>query len=42
MKKYVLDENGEELTGVIGFNEDGYIFDEDWLEELMQKTKEEK
>lgn len=40
-KKYVLDENGDELVGVIGFDEDGFIFDEAWLKELISKTKEE-
>ena len=39
--KYVLDENGDELMGVIGFEKDGFIFNEEWLEKLIKKTKEE-
>jgi len=31
MKKYITDEDGNELEGVLGFDEDGYIFDEVWL-----------
>lgn len=37
MVKYVLDEDGNTLEGVTGFNEDGYIFDEVWLEEWLKK-----
>lgn len=37
MSKYVIDEDGKELEGVIGFDEDGYIFDEVWLEEWFKK-----
>ena len=38
MKKYITDEDGNELEGVIGCDEDGYIFDEEWLEEWLKEN----
>ena len=38
MKKYIIDEDGNELEGVIGCDEDGYIFDEEWLEEWLKEN----
>ena len=37
MKKYILDEDGNELTGVIGCNEEGYIFEEEWFQENVSR-----
>ena len=31
MNKYILDEDGNELEGVIGCDEDGYIFEDGYI-----------
>jgi hypothetical protein len=34
----ITDEDGNELEGVIGCDEDGYIFDEEWFEEWLKEN----